>query len=253
MNAIAKKVALQYYQRIREVYIVKRNEHVGDPDGIGFTIDCTVVQTRRPCLPFDDAKTWFSGKHYIYCLKKEVVVNARTGTVAFIPPACPGSMHDLVVMRRSATTLNQLAGGSVILADKGYRGGEHNVPTLLVVTEDSPVVQRNKRVIVECFFGRLKQKYATLSRKWVLDEQSFDLFFDMACGFVNADILYHPLIGADRQVHLNIMWGWLQREEERQRHRAEINARYRARRNASYVETVLSIQSRFPLWTDLNP
>ena len=46
--------------------------------------------------------------------------------------------------------------------------------------------------MVECFFGRLKQKYATLSRKWVLDEQSFDLFFDMACGFVNADILCHP-------------------------------------------------------------
>ena len=91
-----------------------------------------------------------------------------------------------------------------------------------------------------------------LSRKWILDDQSFDIF-DMACGFVNADILYHPLVGADQRVHLNIIFGWRQREEERQRLREEINARYRARREASYVETVVSIQSRFPLRTDLNP
>ena len=58
--SIAKRIACQYSQRIHDVSITKRNEHVGDPDGVGFTIDCTVVQTRRPCLQFNEAKTWFS-------------------------------------------------------------------------------------------------------------------------------------------------------------------------------------------------
>lgn len=148
--------------------------------------------------------------------------------------------------------MNQLAGGATVLADKGYRGGEYHVPSLVVVTEDSPAIQRNRRVIVECFFGRLKQKYATLSRKWVLDGQSFDVFFDIACGFVNADILHCPLARDEQHTHLNIIACWRLREEERLRRRSEINARYRARLDANYTSMVLSILETSPVLPDLN-
>ena len=251
VNAIAKRIASQYSERLNTIFITRRDESRDDPDGAGFVVDCTVVQSKRPCLPFEEAKVWFSGKHNIYCLKKEVVVNATSGTAAFVESAFPGSIHDLTILRKSATKLVPLTEGSRLLADKGYRGGEADVCSLLVVTEQSGRSLRNRRVIVECFFGRLKRKYATFSGKWVLDEQSFDTFFDIACCFTNADIMYHPLNREEALVHRNIMAHWRFLEEERLRRRTQINVRYRQRQEESFVESVRSLQ--LPgLWPDLN-
>ena len=111
---------------------------------------------------------------------------------------------------------------------------------------------RNKRVIVECFFGRMKRKYAMFSRKWTLDDQSFDLFFDVACAFVNADIIRNPLTSDEQHAHLNIIIYWRLREEERLRRRAEINARYRARLDTNYRSMSLSILETPPVLPDLN-
>ena len=33
-------------------------------------VDCTVCEIHRPKRPFDAAKVFFSGKHYIYALKR---------------------------------------------------------------------------------------------------------------------------------------------------------------------------------------
>ena len=216
----------------------------GDPGRDCFVIDCTVVQTKRPCLPFEEAKVWFSSKHSIYCLKKEVVVNAVTGTASFVESAYPGSIHDISILRKGASKLVRVLQGSTLLADKGYRGGEADVGTLLVVTEHSPSSLRNGRVVVECYFGRLKSKYATLSRKWALDDQSFDTFFDLACCLTNADIMYNPLNNDERELHVNIIAHWRLLEEERLRRRALINARYRQRQEENYVESVRAL--RFP-------
>ena len=224
----------------------------GDPGRDCFVIDCTVVQTKRPCLPFEEAKVWYSGKHCIYCLEKEVVVNAVTGTVAFVESAYPGSIHDISILRKGASKLVRVLQGSTLLADKGYRGGEADVGTLLVVTEHSPSALRNRRVVLECYYGRLKSKNATFSRKWALDDQTFDTFFDLACCLTNADIMYNPLNDEEREVHLNIMAYWRLLEEERLRRRALINARYRQRQEENYVESVRSL--RFPsVVQDLDP
>ena len=52
-----------------------------DPDvpQPALVVDCTVCQIRKPALNFDDAKRYFSGKHHLYCLKKEacVLISAR--------------------------------------------------------------------------------------------------------------------------------------------------------------------------------
>ena len=185
-------------------------------DGLSLSSAAPLCRQSGPCLPFEETKVWFSGKHSIYCLKKDVVVNATTGTAAFVESAYPGSIHDITNLRKSATHLIRITQGSTLLADKGYRGGEADVGTLLVVTEQSPSSLRNKRVLVECYFGRLKSKNATFSRKWVLDDQSFDLFFDLACCFANADTMYNPLDRDEREVHWNIIAYWRLLDEERQ-------------------------------------
>ena len=252
VGAMARRIATEYADRMRAVFITHRNAPRNDQGRACFVIDCTVVQTKRPCLPFEEAKNWFSGKHYIYCLKKEVVVNASDGTAAFVESAFPGSVHDLTILRRGANNVLQVTGDAPILADKGYRGGETNVRTLIVVTEQSPAALRNRRVVVECFFGRLKSKFTTFSRKWVQDEPWFDLFFDLACCFTNADILYHPLDDDEWEIHQSIIEYWRLVEEERLRRRAAINARYRERLETAFIAAVAS----FPphgFWQNLEP
>ena len=70
VTAIAKRIASAYADRFRSVFIARQDFLGNEPDLANFVIDCTVVQVKRPCLPFDEAKNWFSGKHYIYCLKR---------------------------------------------------------------------------------------------------------------------------------------------------------------------------------------
>ena len=171
-------------------------------------------------------------------------MNGSSGTAAFVESAFPCSNNDLTILRKGAQNVLRVTGGATILADKGYRGGEMNVRTLVVVTEQSPSTLRNRRVIVECFFGRLKGKYTSFSRKWVLDQQSFDMFFDIACCLTNADIMYHPLNADEWQFNHTIIEYWRLAEEERQRRRALINMRYRERQNNSFIAAVSSL--RFP-------
>ena len=56
-------------------------------------------------------------------------------------------------MRGNADAINRLVGESVILGDKGYRGGRPFVPNLYVVEDADNDAVRTKRVVVECFFG----------------------------------------------------------------------------------------------------
>ena len=164
LNRIARRIAFLYGRRLKEIFIVNREEGRTDPRGVGYVIDCTVVKIKHPCVPFNEAKVWFSGKHFIYYIKKEVVVNARTGSAALVSPGRSGSVHDLTVMRGNADTINRLVGDAVILGDKGYRGGTSAVRNLFVVEDVDPDAFRNKRVLVECFFGRLKKKYGVFGR-----------------------------------------------------------------------------------------
>ena len=71
------------------------NETIGDAPDPALIVDCTVCQIRRPKQPFEDAKVFFSGKHYIYALEKEVCVNVRSGTAALVSKAYPGSSTTL--------------------------------------------------------------------------------------------------------------------------------------------------------------
>ena len=108
-------------------------------------------------------------------------------------------MASSLTERADSEAINHLVGRSTLLGDKGYRGGESSVPFLFVVEDDTRRELRIQRTLVECFFGRLKNKYKTFGRKWVLGVDVFDGFFDCACALTNADILVNPLSADDRQ------------------------------------------------------
>ena len=148
IHRVAKSACEMYRERLNGLFVVWRNEWRSDTNNVGFVIDCTVVQIRRPGVGFDEAKLWFSGKHHIYCVKKEVVVNSRTGTAAFVSTGRPGSVHDVTVMRGDSEAINRLVGRSTLLGDKGYRGGESSVPFLFVVEDDTRRELRIQRTLV---------------------------------------------------------------------------------------------------------
>ena len=172
--------------------------------GTSLVVDCTVCPIRRPRQPFKEAKVFFSGKHWFYALKKEVCVNIRSGTAAIVSPAFPGSVHDIQVLRSHAKLINDTLHGASILADLGYRGAERDVPTIVVCGQQDDGL-RSRRVLVECFFGRLKNLWRIFSRTWTFDEEQFDLFFNVACGLTNIHILANPLREEDLNFNRGIL------------------------------------------------
>jgi hypothetical protein len=61
-------------------------------------VDATARKRGRPASSFEEAKRFFSGKHWVYCLKSQVVMN-QMGMAIHIPAGIPGSLHDLALFR----------------------------------------------------------------------------------------------------------------------------------------------------------
>ena len=135
--------------------------------GASLVVDCTVCETTKPKGSFEKAKYYFSGKHWFYAIKKEVCVNIRSGTAALVSRGYPGSKHDIAILRTHADLINNTLQGRSILGDLGYRGAEHDIPSFIVCGERDAL--RSRRVIVECFFGRLKSLWSVFARAWTLE------------------------------------------------------------------------------------
>ena len=226
----AKTYAALFRDNIVEGAVRHFDETHASAPGSSLVVDCTVCPIRRPKQSFKDAKVFFSGKHWFYALKKEVCVNIRSGTAALISPEFPGSVHDIMILRSHIDAINETLQGRSMLADLGYRGAEHDVPTLIVCgPEDTEL--RSRRVLVECFFGRLKTLWRIFSKVWTLDEQYFDLFFDIACGLTNMHILAgHPLQEIDSIFNMGVLNKIKLACKKRQDKKKLANARYRRKR-----------------------
>ena len=226
----AKNFAALFHDNIVEGAVRHFDETHDAAPGASLIIDCTVCPIRRPKQPYKDAKVFFSGKHWFYALKKEVCVNIRSGTAALVSLVFPGSVHDITSLRSHTEAINETLQGRSMLADLGYRGAEQDVPTLIVCgPEDTGL--RSRRVLVECFFGRLKTLWRIFSKVWTLDEHYFDVFFDIACGLTNLHILTnHPLQERDSLFNMGVL-NKIKLEYRRRQERKRIaNARYRRNR-----------------------
>jgi hypothetical protein len=184
----------------------------------GLVVDATVQKRGRPVGAFQEAKKYFSGKHWIYCLKSQVVTN-REGLAMHVVAGEPGATHDLTLFRKHEEDLALLVRSRCgareptrILADKGYIGFQGE--TLQLVTPHKQPRQGNltkeqrnhnthvakSRVVVENFFGRLSVKFHIMVRRWGLDDDFYPVVFEICCALVNFDILAGyggPLRGED--------------------------------------------------------
>ena len=156
-------------------------------------------------------------------------MNVRSGTAAIISPSFPGSVHDVMVLRSHAEQINDVMQGRSLLADLGYRGAEHDIPTIVVCGRHDREL-RAFRVVVECFFGRLKSLCSIFSTTWTLDEDEFDLFFDIACGLTNVHILRHPLREVDSVFDRGVLNLIKAQQKKRIDAQKKANESYRRRR-----------------------
>ena len=198
VHKLTKRIAKKFKANIVDGFVRFGNEELPDVPQAALIVDCTVCQVRRPKQPFSEAKVFFSGKHYIYALKKEVFVNIRSGTAAFVSKAFPGSAHDMRVFRSHVENVQNVIGQRQVLADLGYVGARRDLPGIVVCGPDDTEL-RARRVLVERFFGRLKCLWGIFSETWTIEERYFDRFFDIACGLTNIDILNRPLNAADEE------------------------------------------------------
>ena len=234
---LLKNIATRFLPVLKAGLVRFFDERVPDVPGCSMIIDCTVCQVKKPALHFDDAFAHFSGKHSLYCLKKEVCLNIRSGTAAIISKSFPGSVTDIQVLRSHADEVNAVLAGSSMLADLGYRGVQLDVPTVMVCDREH-ILDRTRRVLVECYFGRLKMLWSVFATRWKLGEQAFDAFFDLACCFTNADVLRRPLREADKVFNdgvRNLV------RAEREAHLQDFrdrSAQYRLRRNVNLGLTI---------------
>ena len=190
-----------------------KREHLDELPTISSVIDCTVVEISGPAMPFKKKDKYYSGKHKRHCLKKEVIVNIRSGTAAMISEEYPGSFSDIEILKRHPEQVNQMLGVTHMLADKGYRGDPH-VPNLIVVP-DGDEIQKRARLIVERFFGRLKNSFIVFSRTWELAWERFSDYFDVACALTNSLITISPLNYQDWEFNQKVYDKWARQVQQR--------------------------------------
>ncbi|KAE8995647.1 hypothetical protein PR002_g19556 [Phytophthora rubi] len=162
-----------------------------------YATDVTFQQADRPVGGYNDAKTYFSGKHHLYGLKVEVSV-IPTGVAINCTDWEAGSMADISIFRANKhfhTSAMQKRPGEdtinvqgpqadryqhdwAVLVDKGYQGLQDEFRTIqpkkraargppLTADERSESDRiSHDRVQVENYFGRLKKLWGVCSHKW---------------------------------------------------------------------------------------
>ena len=213
------------------------HERLDDLPLVSTVVDCTVVEIKGPDTSFGKKDEFYSGKHCKHCLKKEVIVNVRSGTAAMISQAHPGSVTDIEVLRRHSAEVNEMIGASRMLADKGYRG-DTCVPNCKVVSRGNAIEQR-ARVLVERFFGRLKNVFFVFSGVWELSPRSFDVFFDIACALTNIMLLTSPLNYDDWHFNEAVLRKWAKEVLQKAEHNRDKYQRKKTNR-LLYQDVVLS-------------
>ena len=188
------------------------NERCEGNPMVSSVVDCTVVEINGPDIPPGKKDEYYSGKHKRHCLKKEVIVNVRSGTAAMVSEARAGSVSDIVVLKDHAEQVNLMLGVTRLLADDGYRG-DTRVNNLILASNGGEEDTR-ARLIVERFFGRLKNVFV-FSKTWELSYRTFDDFFDIACALTNISILQAPLNFDDWEFNECLLREWEKMIEER--------------------------------------
>lgn len=171
----------------------------------GLVVDARVQDRGRPVGTQLEAKSYYSGKHHLYCLKSQVVTN-RDGLAVLVDAGVRGATHDLTLFRQGVRGVEALIDAHPgepckILADKAYIG-DSGSPRVVLVTpiKKEPGlfltaaqltynrIHARNRIVVENFFGRLTAKFSITLYRWAGDVSLYPTVFLACCALVNFDL-----------------------------------------------------------------
>ena len=215
-----------------------------------YVVDATVQKICKPSLTFEFAKKYFSGKHYIYCLKSQVVVTIK-GLAVSVISGIEGSVHDKRLFDNSIPELNKLFNlhpdiPHMIIGDKGYQEPDSQ---LLVTPYKGNAVDLTKeqlgfnqklgevRIIIENFFGRLKSRYEIMGSTYRGCHENYADIFTLCCALVNFEQIEcdHPLRDSDQTFYVKLgasLNQEKQQRDEKARERRKKQAKARRKRFA---------------------
>lgn len=225
LRSVKRVIELIKEPLLNELIVFKNEEFEEDYAAI---IDCTVIRRFRPLKTFAESKIWYSGKSNTYCFKKEVIVNALSGTACYISNYRPGSVHDMVILRETSDDINDMLGDKKLLSDKGYVGGSGYVRNLVIPSDCPSDTQiKKQRSLVERFFGRLKLRFNVLNSVFPLSEELFDDVFNICCCLLNLELSEMPLNEKDEEINEVFNNNLLIEHQERKEKKRKANKKSR--------------------------
>ena len=175
-----------------------------DLDDIALAVDATPFEVHRPNCRFEEAKICYDVHHQMYALKKEVAVQANGRHYAvFWGRGFVGKTHDMkehydrakdytkyltLLPEETEYFPDNTTGYWSIALDSGYIGTVDVPYQRRVIPKPSTVlghsqrqrIQRlkKKRVVVEQFFGRMKETMHFTAHCYPFDHAHFDMDID---------------------------------------------------------------------------
>lgn len=212
-----------------------------------YVVDATVQKINTPIDQFNDAKLFYSGKHYCYCLKSQVIVDVM-GAALDVIAGIPGSQHDMNVFKKNYKSFNERIisnhpnTGSMILADKGYISNEYE--SILITPfkgkpsnlddfeNDFNSKIASAREVVERFFGRMKSKFSIMNQLYRGDRDDYHKYFSICAALTNFDIRQcdNPLTKDDSEFYQRLVTIMIYIEKKRYERNLEIRKEQRIRR-----------------------
>ena len=206
-------IGLSFKFKINFINFIKKEEQIKlginliEYPQVGIILDCTVQEVPRYGSQFTDSKIFFSEKHKIYCVKKEMA-HLPDGRACFVSNFYPGSKHDFFIFLNNVKTYKEFLKKDSdekecwsIMADKGYEGANKYISSVLPKkgTNISDFQRRENRriganrVIVENFYGRMKILWGASRLKVKNDLSLYNATIDICVALINYHILLKPL------------------------------------------------------------
>lgn len=215
---LSTKLAKEFIKFVRKEEQERQGIRLPDFPNVAILLDCTVQEVPRYGRNFTDSKVFYSEKHKIYCVKKEIA-HLPDGRACFVSPFHVGSKHDFSVFLEDITIYkknlkkesNETEFWS-IMADKGYEGANSHIPAILP-KKGTNISQQEKRenkrigssrVIVENFYGRLKQLWGASRLKVKTDLKLYNNMLDICVALTNYQLIKNPLRASDANVLRNL-------------------------------------------------